>query len=181
MRRAASVATGGVLGHIHSALARVAGLLTNVSFETIYSLKWKRAAMTELLSGARFLGLGPPASELDYVDRVNEGLPVKSLERIVKVVAPTDVTFKFRIVPKASFYRRSKRLSGAQSAVIARLASVWAQAERVWKSPDAARNFLNRKHPLLNERRPIDLVLKNEIGAELVRGVLGRLEYGSAV
>src|SRR5262249_924946 len=107
-------------------------------------------------------------------------------------------------VPKASFYRLygvsgsgrrqrskaspprrskqdSRRLSGAQSAVVARLASVWAQAERVWKSPDAARDFLYRKHPLLGERRQLDIVLENEIGAELVRGVLGRLEHGSAV
>ena len=28
---------------------------------------------------------------------------------------------------------------------------------------------------------PIDLVLENEIGGELVRDVLGRLEHGSAV
>ena len=155
--------------------------------------------MTELLSGIRFLGLKPPASELEYVDLVLRGLPVKSLMFINKVVAPADSSFKFRIVSKASFYRlygvstpssrrRSKampgsrqRLSGAQSAIVARLASVWAKAERVWKSPDAARDFLYRKHPLLNERRPLDVVLENEIGAELVRGVLGRLEHGSAV
>jgi putative toxin-antitoxin system antitoxin component (TIGR02293 family) len=160
--------------------------------------------MTELLSGARLLGLEPPASELDYVDQVYRGLPVKSLEFIVNVTAPGELSFKFRIVPKASFYRLygasrsarrrgskaspyrrstqgSRRLSGAQSAIVARLASVWAQAERVWKSPDAARDFLYRKHPLLGERRPLDVVLENEIGAELVRGVLGRLEHGSAV
>jgi uncharacterized protein (DUF2384 family) len=34
---------------------------------------------------------------------------------------------------------------------------------------------------LLKGRRPLDVVLENEIGAELVRGVLGRLEHGSAV
>ena len=145
--------------------------------------------MTELLSGARVLGLKPPTSELEYVDLILRGLPANSLKVIVKALAPTDSSFKFRIVPKASFYRlygvstpsSRRRLSGAQSAVVARLASVWAQAERVWKSPDAARDFLYRKHPLLNERRPLDVVLENEIGAELVRGVLGRLEHGSAV
>jgi putative toxin-antitoxin system antitoxin component (TIGR02293 family) len=151
--------------------------------------------MTELISAARFLGLKPPASELDYVDLVRRGLPLKSLEVIVKVVAPNDSTFKFRIVPKASLYyrrrryqrdaRRStgggRRLSRAQSAIVARLASVWAQAERVWKSPEATRNFLYRKHPLLDGRRPLDVVLENEFGAALVRGVLGRLEHGSAV
>ena len=109
--------------------------------------------------------------------------PVRSLERIVAVVAPTDTSFKYRIVPKASLARRkpSKRLSPGQSVIVARLASVWAQALRIWKSEDAARDFLYRKHPLLGERRPVDLVLENEIGAELVRCVLGRLEHGSAV
>ena len=143
--------------------------------------------MTEILAAARVLGLEraarPLASELDYLDLVDRGFPVRSLDRIVAVVAPTDTSFKYRIVPKASLARRkpAKRLSPGQSVIVARLASVWAQALRIWKSEEAARAFLYRQHPLLGERRPIDLVLENEIGAELVRGVLGRLEHGSAV
>jgi putative toxin-antitoxin system antitoxin component (TIGR02293 family) len=143
--------------------------------------------MTELLSGARVLGLETPAhslfSELDYLDMVDRGLPVRSLQRILAVLAPTDTSFKYRIVPKASLARRKagKRLSKAQSVIVARLASVWAQAVRIWKSEVEARDFLYRKHPLLGQRRPIDLVLENEIGAELVRDVLGRLEHGSVV
>jgi putative toxin-antitoxin system antitoxin component (TIGR02293 family) len=143
--------------------------------------------MTELLSAARILGLETPAhplgSELRYLDLVVRGLPVQSLKRIVDVVAPTDTSLKYRIVPKASLARRkvSRRLSAGESAVVARLASIWAQAQRIWKSEDATRDFLYRKHPLLGERRPIDLVVENEIGAELVRGVLGRLEHGTAV
>jgi len=69
----------------------------------------------------------------------------------------------------------------AQSVIKARLASVWTQTIWVWKSEDAARDFLYRKHALLGGRRPVDLVWESEIGAELVRNVLGRLEYGSAV
>ena len=142
--------------------------------------------MTELLGAARLLGLEtsahPLVSELDYLDLVDRGLPVRTLERIASVVAPTDTNFRYRIVPKASLARRkaSRRLSAGQSVVVARLASVWAQAARIWKSDAAARDFLHREHPLLGERRPIDLVLENEIGAELVRNVLGRLEHGSA-
>ena len=68
-----------------------------------------------------------------------------------------------------------------QSVINARLASVWTQAVRIWKAEEAARDFLYRKHALLGGRRPIDLVWEDEIGAELVRDVLGRLEYGSAV
>lgn len=137
----------------------------------------------ELLALARLLGSRPITSELDYLDMVEHGLSIRSLDRIVAVVAPTDTSFKYRIVPKASLARRKfgKRLSAVESVVVARLASVWAQAARIWKSEGAARDFLYRKHPLLGERRPIDLVLENEIGAELVRGVLGRLEHGSAV
>jgi putative toxin-antitoxin system antitoxin component (TIGR02293 family) len=70
-----------------------------------------------------------------------------------------------------------KRLSAEQSL---RLAAVWIQAARIWKSEEATRDFLVRRHPLLGGGRPIDLVLQNEIGAELVRGVLGRLEHGCA-
>ena len=143
--------------------------------------------MTELLDAARFLGVEtrarPLISELDYVDRVDHGLPVRTLERLVAAVAPTDASFKYRIVPKASLARRKagRRLSAAQSVIVARLASVWTQTLRIWKSENAARDFLHRKHPLLDGRRPIDVVLENEIGAEIVRGILGRLEHGSAV
>jgi hypothetical protein len=83
--------------------------------------------MTELLSAARLLGLGTPAhplvSELDYLDLVDHGLPVRSLERIAAVVAPTDTSFRYRIVPKASLARRKagRRLSTAQSVIVARL------------------------------------------------------------
>ena len=104
-------------------------------------------------------------------------------DRIAEEVAPGDVKFKYRIVPKASYARRkvTRRLSSPQSVVVTRLASVWAQAVRIWKSAAAARSFLTRPHPGLGHRKPIDLVLENEIGAGLVRDVLGRLESGSAV
>jgi len=98
------------------------------------------------------------------------------------LVASSDAKFKFRIVPKASLARVSKhRLNANQSVLLARVATVWAQALRVWKSDDAVREFLFRPHPVLEGRAPMDLVLENEIGANLVREVLGRLEAGSAV
>jgi putative toxin-antitoxin system antitoxin component (TIGR02293 family) len=164
--------------------------LTAVSFETKYGLEWKEADMNQLhgrggewLSAAQFLGLKTPAHSVAFLDLVGRGLTVRSLERVVGAVAPTDTGLKYRIVPKPSFARRkaSKRLSAPESVRVARLASVWANALRIWKSEDAARDFLYRNHPLLQGRRPIDLVLKNEIGARLVQDVLGRLEHGSAV
>ena len=143
--------------------------------------------MTELMEAARVLGVGsvahPVGSDVDYLVLVALGFPVKVLDRIAEEVAPGDVKFKYRIVPKASYARRkmSRRLSAPQSVVVTRIASVWAQAVRIWKSQAEARSFLARPHPELGHRKPIDLVLENEIGAGLVRDVLGRLESGSAV
>ena len=143
--------------------------------------------MPELREAARVLGVETDAKPLKsgvaYLALVDHGLPVKSLDRIAHAVAPGDVNFKYRIVPKASLARSktSRRLTAAQSVAVTRLAEIWSQALRIWKSESAARDFLNRGHALLAERRPIDLVLENEIGAGLVHDVLGRLEYGSAV
>jgi putative toxin-antitoxin system antitoxin component (TIGR02293 family) len=143
--------------------------------------------MTELSAAARVLGVEtaahPLASDLEYLGLVARGFPVKALDRLADEVAPGDVKFKYRIVPKASYARAkmSRRLTAPQSVIVSRIASVWAQAVRIWKSDEAARSFLGRPHPVLANRRPIDLVLQNEIGADLVRGVLGRLESGSAV
>lgn len=143
--------------------------------------------MTALTEAAKVLGLEKrfqkPATDIEYLDLVDGGLPVRSLEKISTAVAPDDNSFKYRIVSKASLARckPSKRLSANHSIVVARLASIWAVALRIWKSEESVRAFLHRPHPLLAGRRPLDLVLENEMGAELVRSILGQLEYGSAV
>ncbi|MBV9777902.1 MAG: DUF2384 domain-containing protein, partial [Acetobacteraceae bacterium] len=72
------------------------------------------------------------------------------------------------------------RLSPEESARVARLAQVWALALEVWGGEEEARAFLFRPHPMLDERRPIDVVLANEFGRPLVEGILGALQYGSA-
>jgi putative toxin-antitoxin system antitoxin component (TIGR02293 family) len=71
-------------------------------------------------------------------------------------------------------------LSPTEGAKVARLAEVWAMARRVWGSDSDARAFLFRPHPLLDNIRPIDVVLESELGRPLVEQVLGRLQYGSA-
>jgi putative toxin-antitoxin system antitoxin component (TIGR02293 family) len=98
-------------------------------------------------------------------------------------VAPRDASFQIshRSQGEVCAEQGTKRLTAAQGVLVARIASVWVQAARIWKSEEATRDFLFPPHPLVGGRNPIDLVLQNEIGAELVRGILGRLEYGSAV
>lgn len=143
--------------------------------------------MTDLAAAARVLGeerSGHPAvSDVDYMARVSQGFGLKALARLAEEIAPGDPKFKYRIVPKASLarFKAARRLSPKQSVVLMRIAEVWVQALRIWQSPEEARNFLSRPHPLLEGRKPMDLVLENELGANLVRSVLGRLDSGSAV
>lgn len=145
--------------------------------------------MDELREAAILLGLSvhaaAQASDVAYLKLIAQGLPVTSLEKVAIAFAPSDASFKYSIIPKASLQRaassNSRRLNSNQSVLLTRLASVWTQARRIWKSDSGTRDFFFRAHPLLNSRRPVDLVLENELGAQLVRSVLGRLEAGAAV
>lgn len=143
--------------------------------------------MTSLFKTAKLLEVPeknrPLRSAVQYLTYVDKGLPVRSLDRIAHAIAPADAAFRYRIVPKATLARlkTKRRLNKSQGEIVTRLAEVWTDATRVWKTDEAARGFLNRKHPLLDNKRPIDLMLQSEIGAQLVRDVLGRLEHGTAV
>lgn len=144
--------------------------------------------MTDAPAGELLTSLGlktkarQGASWLDLFERIEAGLPIASLDSVTARVAPGDAALKYRIVPKATLSRRTagRRLSSEESARLVRLAKVWAFAKDVWQDEHAARRFLHEPHMLLQHRRPIDLVLANEIGAALVTDILGRLRYGSA-
>jgi putative toxin-antitoxin system antitoxin component (TIGR02293 family) len=137
--------------------------------------------------------LGIPATgPLLLMSAVEKGLPLASLDRVVHSVAPADNKFAFRIIARATLARRRKafaaakdradgRLSAEEGTRLARLAGVWAMALDVWGDEDGARRFMFEAHPLLQGRRPIDVVLENELGRPVVEGILGRLKYGSAV
>jgi putative toxin-antitoxin system antitoxin component (TIGR02293 family) len=135
---------------------------------------------------ARLLGLrdAPKASPFYLMASIENGLLVTSLDRVAHSIAPADAEFKYRLVAKATLARRkstkNKRLTPAESYRLARIANIWLHAVAVWKSDGAARDFLLRPHMMLENRRPIDVALASEVGAELVDQILGRLAYGSA-
>jgi putative toxin-antitoxin system antitoxin component (TIGR02293 family) len=135
---------------------------------------------------ADVLGLAPQeASSLSpfgLISRIEDGLPLGALDRMARLLAPGDAQFKYRLVPKATYERRKgrHRLSSDEGARLARVARVWGLSLEVWGEAEAARDFLFRPHPMLEDRRPIDMVIGGEIGAELVLDILGRLKYGSA-
>jgi putative toxin-antitoxin system antitoxin component (TIGR02293 family) len=121
-------------------------------------------------------------SPFGLMTRIEDGLPVDALERIARLLAPDDAQFKYRLVPKATFDRRkgALRLSTEEGMRVARLARAWNLAVEVWGNEGEARDFLFRPHAMLEDQRPVDVVVRNEIGAELVRDVLQGLKYGSA-
>lgn len=124
-------------------------------------------------------------SSLGLMSDVEKGLPLSALDRIAHAVAPDDSSFAYRLVPRATLARRRTqhvpRLTPEESARVARLASVWAFAKDVWKSDEAARRWLFEPHMMLEDRRPIDVVLASEFGRPLVEGILGRLKYGTGL
>lgn len=130
---------------------------------------------------------------------VEAGLPVAALDDLVRAVAPDDSQFRYRLVPKATLTRRARghgfqerqapfgspthaiaRLTPDESGKVARLQRVWDAALDVWGAADDARAFLFRPHPLLEGRKPVDVVLASELGGPVVEHLLGALKYGSA-
>lgn len=121
-------------------------------------------------------------NQLDLMVRVGRGLSTASLDTVVMTIAPSDTNFKYRLIPKATLARKrsGSLLSQDQSEKLARLARIWAFAREIWGGDDETRDFLFRPHAMLEDRRPIDVVIAGETGAELVRDILGRLQFGSA-
>lgn len=140
--------------------------------------------MTAFANVADVLGLAEPAekSVFGLISRIESGLPVKALDRLAGKLAPGDIQFKYRLVPKATYDRRKARhkLSADEGEKLARLARVWSLAVEVWRDEEEARDFLFRPHAMLDDRRPVDVVIQSEIGAGLVLDVLNGLKYGSA-
>ena len=124
-----------------------------------------------------------PTSPLFLSDQIEGGLPLSSLDRVAKLVAPNEPAFRYRLVAKATLARRRAaraRLSSEESARLARLSRVWAFAMDVWQDADDVRGFFSRRHPMLEMRKPLDVILSSDEGATVVYNIIGALRYGSA-
>ena len=134
---------------------------------------------------ANVLGLSAKVAQqspIGLVTQIEHGLPVGAVERIARLVAPNDTQFKYRLVPKATYERRktTKTLSPEEGTRLARLARIWSLALEVWKDEEEARSFLFRAHPKIEDKRPVDVIIQSEFGAEMVVAILNSLKYGSA-
>jgi putative toxin-antitoxin system antitoxin component (TIGR02293 family) len=64
---------------------------------------------------------------------------------------------------------------------VAEVARVWSLAVDLWGDEAEAREFLFRRHAMLEDRCPIEVVFESESGAEMVVDILRSLKYGSPV
>jgi putative toxin-antitoxin system antitoxin component (TIGR02293 family) len=145
-------------------------------------------AMTTARDVAGILGIVGRAksySALDLDEAVRRGLPVDTLDRVVRLYSPDDLSLRHAMVPKATLARRvksaEKRLSPEESDRVVRFARVWKAALDCWKADADARAFLLEPHMLLGGRRPIDLVASSETGAAEVERLIGKIVYGIPV
>jgi putative toxin-antitoxin system antitoxin component (TIGR02293 family) len=138
-------------------------------------------------SVADLLGVKPKKAEttLTLAYSVARGLPVSALDKFATLVAPEDARrFSYRVVPKPTLERRRKEkrpLSTEESDRLARIAKVFAFALDVFRDEAKARSFLDRPHPMLDDKAPLEIALATGLGADAVINLLGRAAYSGGV
>ena len=138
--------------------------------------------IAEVMGGRSVLGKDVTSIE-DLEEVVGEGLPKAALRITVRrifAVAREANRCLYRIVPEATYKRRSGKLRVTESERTERLARVIAAAEAVWDDQNDAREWLTTPHPELGDRVPIECAL-TELGARQVESLVDRLQYGLPV
>jgi putative toxin-antitoxin system antitoxin component (TIGR02293 family) len=136
---------------------------------------------------AAFLGLARPKSftGLMLADTIKAGVPLSSVERVSKQIDPEGHHFGAGfIMAKATYHRRvkdAKPLSRDDSEKLWQVARVYLLVRSLYGNDEYARAFLFRPHPLLDQRRPIDLATDSAVGAALVEDLVFAADAGVAV
>lgn len=137
---------------------------------------------------AQFMGLRKwqDMNDLKLVRKVESGLPVSAVRRIVHRIDPDESSVSvFDVIPKTTYYRikdRKKPLSRDQSERVFALSKVFSETLRHYHDDrESASMFLMRSHPLLGGRSPLDVARESNAGADLVLKLLGQAEAGVAV
>lgn len=139
------------------------------------------AQLVELLGGARVLGRGL-RNPLKLADRIEEGLPSLSLERIKAELGLSDVEISRTLGTSQKTISRLRQdprkvLNGLISDRLYRMARLFQLAVEVLEERDAAREWLLSPKLGLNNRIPLDL-MSTEAGSRAVEALLTRIEYG---
>jgi putative toxin-antitoxin system antitoxin component (TIGR02293 family) len=133
---------------------------------------------------AEILGLGASIRTVGELESaVAAGLPKRSLERLASRLHDdrrAASAYKYKVVPSATWKRRTKRLSVKESEKTERLARVLAAAEFVWDDRELARAWMSKAHRELGGEAPIEAA-RTELGARRVEELLDKLFFGLPV
>jgi putative toxin-antitoxin system antitoxin component (TIGR02293 family) len=131
----------------------------------------------ENLGGAEVLG-GEVRSEVEFVTRIEEGLPARAVDELARLGDLTEADLG-QIIPRRTLAhaRRKERLSPEQSDRLVRAASVYARAHEVFASREKANRWMKRPNRVLEGKAPLSL-LRTSSGTDLVETVLDRIAYG---
>ena len=137
--------------------------------------------MVSVLGGTQKLGK-QIKSDRDLEKLVISGLPSESVKTVVDRIYPDSPNHYYEVVPRSTLNRRlsdNAPLPLQYSEKLERLARMYAFALEVWGSEEDAREFMTKKHPMLDDRTPFEACM-TELGGRQVEQIFGRLMFGSA-
>jgi len=117
-------------------------------------------------------------SEIEFVEKIEEGLPVRAVDTLLELGDLTEADFD-QVIPRRtlSHARKRGRLSADQSDRIVRAARIYARAHEVFGDREKANRWMRRPNRALEGKAPIEL-LRTSNGSDLVVAVLDRIAYG---
>ncbi len=114
-------------------------------------------------------------------DLVHEGLPVAAFDAVASYTRLTrEALARAAAIPLRTVQRRetaARRFERGESDRLVRVARLYALAEDVLGSREAAEAWMRTANRTLDGARPLDL-LETEIAAREVEDALGRIRYG---
>jgi len=117
-------------------------------------------------------------SEIDFVQLVEQGLPVGTLEQL-KLLGELSEQELGVVIPRRtlSHIRKAERLSPEQSDRVARVAAVFGLAHRTLQDRAKGNDWMRRPNRALDAHTPLSM-LRTAAGAKLVEQILGRIAFG---
>lgn len=138
------------------------------------------AGTAAILGGKTILGVEiENDSSLEKI--VDRGLPYQTLEMLIGQIFPSDRSKYYDVIPASNWHRRKKTgyLNTEESQKIERIARIFAYAIEIWGKEAKARYFMQKPHPMLEDRSPFQASL-TELGAKRVEDILNRIRFGIA-
>ena len=134
---------------------------------------------------AKFMGLSSwrKLDDIGLVNRVRDGFPFDTANTVVKRIDPGGRFVKVTdIIPKTTLHRRKNQaLTKDESEKILSLSKMFSELLRLYHDDtERVAIFLIQKHPMIDNRRPIDLAIESIAGCDLVIKLLAKADAGIA-